>query len=259
MGMSPPCGTHHTIVALTCTCVNVNVRLCVLETLISQNKQRGKKSHLTSLHHDVTLRENLAARADLLDPHPLQGCTGQHATPPGTGHMASATREPASAIRTLPSPACSVACDMCASRFAAHAYSFRSFWYLTPRRSHLDLDVLILLSPWLRLLRPPVAVRAENGMALSTATRLGSFFQGAAPFLCPPRIALVSCAALPPNRISSPSSCATLPHSRCRSPPRARALRQRSYAWAPACRARPPPPPAAASWGPSWQPWQGVR
>ena len=103
--------------------------------------------------------------------------------------MASATREPASAIRTLPSPACSVACDMCASRFAAHAYSFRSFFYLTPRRAHLDLDVLILLSPWLRLLRPPVAVRAENGMALSTATRLDSFFQGAAPFLCPPRTA----------------------------------------------------------------------
>ena len=129
------------------------------------------------------------------------------------------------------------------------------------------LDVLMALSPWLRLLRPPVAVHAE--MAPSTATRLGSFIQGGDAIL----VSTQNCTRLlrlSPPRIPSPSSCApTLPHSRCQSPqpvpvptagasphsrcpspqpvpvPTAsdlthtqaailRILRQRSYAWAPA-------------------------
>ena len=207
--------------------------------------------------------------------------------------------QPASAIRTQLSPACSVlACDMCASRFAAHVCSFGSYGYLTLHvlmraistvstvldgtsldvlmalSWYLDgislvsrsvsrwyLDVLMALSPWLRLLRPPVAVHAE--MAPSTATRLGSFIQGGDAILVstqnctrllrlsPPPYPkpIFLCAHSPPQPVPVPTAGAS-PHSRCQSPqpvpvPTAsdlthtqalilRILRQRSYAWAPA-------------------------
>ena len=208
--------------------------------------------------------------------------------------------QPASAIRTQLSPACSVlACDMCASRFTtlmsaplgpmgisrstsscALSRRYRRYSTVPPStsswRSHgismvsrsvsrsvsrWYLDVLMALSPWLRLLRPPVAVHAE--MAPSTATRLGSFIQGGDAILVstqnctrllrlsPPPYPkpIFLCAHSPPQPVPVPTAGAS-PHSRCQSPqpvpvPTAsdlthtqaailRILRQRSYAWAPA-------------------------
>ena len=226
----------------------------------------------------MTLRENLAARASPRSVIPW----GAHGPTPGPCHISR--HRPSEHSFLQHAPFLRATCAHLASRrsclllwvlWVSHAprpharyldgistvldgtsldVLMALSWYLdgislvSRSVSRWYLDVLMALSPWLRLLRPPVAVHAE--MAPSTATRLGSFIQGGDAIL----VSTQNCTRLlrlSPPRIPSPSSCApTLPHSRCQSPqpvpvPTAsdlthtqaailRILRQRSYAWAPA-------------------------